>query len=265
MPPPPRPTVPEDLKPQASPHEIRAFDEAARERGEAERESESNILIALVWQAIELYHRLEKAASSGGKTIPHILMDEYGSTVEMLKSTKSRLLKAIPWDSSVGYVSMLNAPTKPRMTGRLHVAMLSFSPSSFHANGMYGSDVLDALLLMRGNGMGHTLDVTPHSADLSLFGWGYDGSISNSAFGLAMTLLALSCMLSHERSAAASAAAASATDEAASASGECQTKLSNSIVAQLGSIRGKSALRRYFSNGAEEREAGRACVPGVPL
>jgi hypothetical protein len=185
--------------------------------------------------AEKFFRDLVSEAKKEACTVPDILVARYAETSEALKATKVRMLKVFPWcgrDDGVGYVSMLSAPKSLRMTGRVHVCMLSFHPDSYHAKGICYHDVEDVFVLMRQSGCGVTLDVTPAGAggDLGLFGWAYDGSIANSVHGMALTVLALALMEEVERVQVAS----TVTQEDA-----VQATVSKTIMSALTNVRAK--------------------------
>ena len=89
-------------------------------------------------------------------------------------------------------------------------------------------------------GLGVTLEVVPHTNDLSTFGWGYDGSMANSTNGLAMTVLALSILEHHDRKEQMDTEdGGSAAEEKAPETDKDGHKHSANLVYQLGNIRTK--------------------------
>ena len=101
--------------------------------------------LKIIEGAKHFFRGLQAEAESIGASVPELLTQKYGSSPEALKNTKARMLEVIPWQDQHGYLPMLSTPRVPRLTGRVHVAMLSFNPGAYHGNGLYSCDVLDAL------------------------------------------------------------------------------------------------------------------------
>ena len=102
-------------------------------------------------QAKEYFRSLQAEALREGHTIPSLLTERYGKRPEDLAALKARMIRVIPWNRSEGYLSMLQQPKQSakqsRMSGRVHISMLSFTPTAFHGSGLYADDVVDAMEL----------------------------------------------------------------------------------------------------------------------
>lgn len=124
----------------------------------------------VIEDAKHFFRDLQTEAENTGVSVPEVLTQRYGSTPAALKQTRARMLEVIPWMHKEGYICMLSTPRFPRMTGRVHVAMLSFHPAAYHANGLYCNDVMDKLdIFHRSQGpkfrCRHTSIIDPHVVD----------------------------------------------------------------------------------------------------
>ena len=161
-------------------------------------------LIGTIERAIEFCKLALDEARSKETTLPHVLVERYGANQDMLRQTKARLVEVIPWratEPGISYTSMSIMTKKAQVSGQasghMHITMLSFHPTAFHGSGIYDTDVLDILQIMIQSGIpGHALDVQPSGtgADLSQFAWVMDGSVANSAYAMALLVLAFSIL-----------------------------------------------------------------------
>ena len=124
------------------------------------------------------------------------LIDALGAVVAKLEQAPEEMVASfkqkVPWVPCVNFQSVPRSSKK----GSLHISMLSYSPCSYAANGMF---VTDAKMLLQAQGVAglehHTLRVKPRAgASMTCFGWEPDGSVVNSTFAFALSSIVVFCL-----------------------------------------------------------------------
>ena len=96
------------------------------------------------------------------------------------------MLELVPWDSSLGYTSMLRQNKSSKTKGTLHVCCLNYGVRGFHGKGMYIGDVVTWLEHLQLPVNINCLDVVPvmmPSNNIASASVGAPTTLSNFGYG----------------------------------------------------------------------------------